>query len=46
LSSCWGAVARNVRATAIAAAKATWADYKHAKSRGTGTERNSRKKWR
>jgi putative addiction module killer protein len=41
-----GGSGKKRQGAAIASAQATWADYKHAKSRGTGTERNTRKKWR
>jgi len=40
-----GGSGKKRQGAAIAAARATWVEYKHAKSRGTGTER-TRKKWR
>jgi putative addiction module killer protein len=41
-----GGSGKKRQGAAIAAAQTAWAEYKHAKSRGAGTERNTRKKWR
>jgi putative addiction module killer protein len=41
-----GGSGKKRQGAAIAAAQASWADYKRAKSRDTGIERNTRKQWR
>lgn len=41
-----GGSGKKRQGAAIAAAQANWVDYKHLKSRGTGDEGSTRKKWR